>query len=901
MSGPSPSSRAVVLLESDPDDGRRLQQQIEATGFAVRIVETLDQFRQILGSAPGLIGVVSFEALWPQPQEKLKALRESAPGARLVVVHADNSPRMRLGQRLWSAGALDYFVSRSLSVDELGQVLRQAQAELVRAAAKPSEARAPRLTEPGDRLRFLHTLSAALSNQRTVAGLLRELHIRLPALVPYVALQVYLPAGSGFWVRQFQDRPLGHQSLQALIERTSEVLAGLMDRPVALESISVEDGAPVPNALAMTEINPEALHPVVVPMTSAQGLVGCLSLLVHGSSAQIAQAAELVEMVSFQFAASLTQAQLLEDAERESLVDPLTGCHNRRFLNQLLDSEWKRSVRYKLSLSLAVINIDQLTHLNDVYGHSVGDQALQTLATFIRSQLRETDSLARYEGAHFALVLPETGPAEAVMVLERVRLLALNQAILRTESHGPIQVSFSAGVAGYPASPVESPDSLIREASAALAAAKASGGDRIRAATVYENQPLDDGVAAAVKGSELRTSPRVESKMNIRYLEVPDFASSLARVTSADISAGGLSVVSATSHLKKNSYGLVFLEDSQKPMLTRVVWITEEPGIGQRAGLRFVETSELDLLAHGDRERKEVLKALVIAENVDIRNMVGRVLHAAQYEITFLDDSQAWPKERALSDFGVIVVGDSALRGHSGNRLLELQNVPEKVRIVVINESSDRRQALDTLLSHQVRHMVSAEEASDEALFATLNKLLLGEYFGIRKYLMWGVQSKSWSVSHGESKAAVLDGVRAIAAEVRCHPRVADLFLMAVDEMIINALYRAPPSEGALARPVSVECGSDGRLLVVSVLDEHGRFKPQDLYGGLGRSLEQQGIPGDAQHANMGFRIMLDALSQLAINVEPGKCTEIIGIVDLRKSLKQYRSSVPTFNMFSKS
>ena len=171
--------------------------------------------------------------------------------------------------------------------------------------------------------------------------------------------------------------------------------------------------------------------------------------------------------------------------------------------------------------------------------------------------------------------------------------------------------------------------------------------------------------------------------------------------------------------------------------------------------------------------------------------MVGRGLRAAHYEITFFDESQAAPKDLDYGDFGLIVVGDSALAGARGGRALKLQNVPDRVRMVVINESSDRRQALDTLVSHQVRHLVTGDEASDEVLFATLNKLLLGEYFGIRKYLLWGAQTRAWSVSYGESKGAVLDGVREIASQVRCHPRITDLLLMAVDEMIINALYRS--------------------------------------------------------------------------------------------------------------
>jgi len=90
-------------------------------------------------------------------------------------------------------------------------------------------------------------------------------------------------------------------------------------------------------------------------------------------------------------------------------------------------------------------------------------------------------------------------------------------------------------------------------------------------------------------------------------------------------------------------------------------------------------------------------------------------------------------------------------------------------------------------------------------------------------------------------------------------------------------------------------------FLGVAVLDEHGLFCHDDLFRGIGQALEneERGIPEDATHAHLGFRIMLSTLSHLVINVDPGRCTEIIGLVDLRKTLKEYRSSVPSLGMFT--
>jgi hypothetical protein len=194
--------------------------------------------------------------------------------------------------------------------------------------------------------------------------------------------------------------------------------------------------------------------------------------------------------------------------------------------------------------------------------------------------------------------------------------------------------------------------------------------------------------------------------------------------------------------------------------------------------------------------------------------------------------------------------------------------------------------------------------SSEDTLFATVSKLLLEEYFGLKKYLLWGAETRSWVLTSSSEKDIALDGVRSMAEDVSCHPRIIDLMVAAVDEMIINALYRPEPVDadtGRSRRPVTVECGSDGRFLGVAVIDEHGLFCHDDLFRGIGKALEheEKGISEDATSAHLGFRIMLTTLSHLVINVDPGRCTEIIGLVDLRKTLKEYRSTVPSLGMFT--
>ena len=106
----------------------------------------------------------------------------------------------------------------------------------------------------------------------------------------------------------------------------------------------------------------------------------------------------------------------LESAREEllqaSITDPLTGCHNRRFLEQVMGRELQRHARFKLPLSLLFIDVDRFKAVNDALGHEAGDRVLQYVSRFLRRHIREADYVFRYGGDEF-LVLITCTAAEA--------------------------------------------------------------------------------------------------------------------------------------------------------------------------------------------------------------------------------------------------------------------------------------------------------------------------------------------------------------------------------------------------------------------------------------------------------------------------------------------------------
>src|SRR5262249_21439450 len=99
----------------------------------------------------------------------------------------------------------------------------------------------------------------------------------------------------------------------------------------------------------------------------------------------------------------------LEDAREEllqaAITDPLTGCHNRRFLGQVQERELKRHARFKLPLSLLFIDVDRFKQINDTLGHDAGDRVLRYVARFLKRHIREADYVFRWGGDEFLVLI----------------------------------------------------------------------------------------------------------------------------------------------------------------------------------------------------------------------------------------------------------------------------------------------------------------------------------------------------------------------------------------------------------------------------------------------------------------------------------------------------------------
>lgn len=161
--------------------------------------------------------------------------------------------------------------------------------------------------------------------------------------------------------------------------------------------------------------------------------------------------------------------------------DPLTGCYNRRYMNEHLPREIRRARRYRRSLSLALCDIDFFKNINDTYGHTFGDKVLQQFVRSLNELIRtDSDWLVRYGGEEFLLVLPETSLDNALHLAERLRSRIASKDFEYLGETARLTASF--GLIGFGAGPIpeKAPaENLLRHVDANLYRAKNEGRNRV--------------------------------------------------------------------------------------------------------------------------------------------------------------------------------------------------------------------------------------------------------------------------------------------------------------------------------------------------------------------------------------------------------------------------------------
>ncbi|WP_165360563.1 GGDEF domain-containing protein [Candidatus Chloroploca sp. Khr17] len=234
------------------------------------------------------------------------------------------------------------------------------------------------------------------------------------------------------------------------------------------------------------------IHWLVLTITT--GITGGLTYLAYQNTQQALTRAEqevtkrerneqLLEAANDDLRRYVHEIEHLQaELRAQSLSDPLTGLHNRRYLNEILARELVRTEREQTRLSIIVADIDHFKIINDTHGHQVGDTVLVSVASLLQKYVRGSDIACRYGGEEFLLVLFNTTPDNAAKRAEEIR--QASAALCTQSEHGTVMLTISFGIATYP-DHGNNVEELISKADQAMYQAKRAGRNRV---TIWQGE-----------------------------------------------------------------------------------------------------------------------------------------------------------------------------------------------------------------------------------------------------------------------------------------------------------------------------------------------------------------------------------------------------------------------------
>lgn len=214
---------------------------------------------------------------------------------------------------------------------------------------------------------------------------------------------------------------------------------------------------------------------------------------------------------------SSKEAISVKNRELELLAttDPLTGLANRRTLMERLALDLERAQREGTPLACVMTDIDHFKSVNDNYGHAVGDEVIQAVADALKTVSREYDTIGRYGGEEFVMVLPGLDTTRAAEVAERVRIAVI--ALASSSRVAVPSLSLSFGVADLEGGASDGA-ALVDAADQALYAAKQNGRNRVE---IYTDRKVDAGVKTTpVAGEPTPIKPSDQDMMMARVVEL---------------------------------------------------------------------------------------------------------------------------------------------------------------------------------------------------------------------------------------------------------------------------------------------------------------------------------------------------------------------------------------------
>lgn len=276
------------------------------------------------------------------------------------------------------------------------------------------------------------------------------------------------------------DPALNRVQQRALTEGGKQVTAhdgSLVSREVQAEMMHDMDGLP-PQQQRSIWTTPKVTKAIAL----GGMLVGCAAgaFALGGAGFFLAMAAEALAFAGGVLVSQGQRSELEEENRRlreKATRDPLIGINNRSAIDEILNDQLLRAPFRQSAVSVIMADVDHFKSVNDTYGHQVGDEVLIEVADRVKAGMRSEDSVGRYGGEEFLMVLPGIDGAQAVLIAHRIRLLIAEKPFPTDAGDLPVTMSLGVSCTKFPE--LVGAENLVRAADQALYQAKEEGRNRV--------------------------------------------------------------------------------------------------------------------------------------------------------------------------------------------------------------------------------------------------------------------------------------------------------------------------------------------------------------------------------------------------------------------------------------
>lgn len=325
---------------------------------------------------------------------------------------------------------------------------------------------------------ILNELNSIARTQDNCEDVIKEILGLLNRVVNYHLGAVLLEQNEMMNMMVYENQPVSENFINESITNITEAGTTKAGFSIRKDNLKITTVKSTTTKTRGGENYPErAKSFLTIPMRAHKSVIGILYLAGTLENAFNAETIELLDIITNEASIVINNAMFYDEFKLLAITDGLTKCYNHRHFQEILENEFQRAKRYKLTFSLLIGDIDNFKKINDTYGHQIGDVVLKGIGSLLKRVVRDIDIVARYGGEEFTVVMPETDAKGASGTAERIRQ-AIGEYIFSGLPPKTF-VTMSIGVGTYPDLKVVDKFGFIEKIDKALYRAKTEGKNRV--------------------------------------------------------------------------------------------------------------------------------------------------------------------------------------------------------------------------------------------------------------------------------------------------------------------------------------------------------------------------------------------------------------------------------------